>query len=270
MRTKEQISAEMDAVQASLPELSRLTSTSQVSFYKLLKNMMALLTMAQEQRQDQLMTELTTAQEEAQIGSLAWYVKTILAFQFGDAVSVYDGYRVGYPTIDPTKQIIKQAAVTEGKDGRLLVKVAKAGPPPQYAALSPEELTALKEYIRNVKYAGVAVDVISLPPDELRLEVFIEYDRQIIASDGRLLSNPARYPVLEGIENYVRSLPFNSELTWSALSNFVMKTPGILDFQISRSFIRPAGATAYTEFYREVVSRAGYLTRGNDSLYYYV
>ena len=258
MRTSQEIQAEMDAVQEKFPELKALTSTSQVSVFRLLKNMWVMLVLAIEQRVDALIADTNVALTQNQVGSLAWYVAMIKAFQYGDSVSVYDGSRIGYAVANPDKQIIKQAAVTEGADGRLLAKVAKPlgnamGP------ITPDELAALKEYVRQVKYAGVAIDVISLSADEFKLNVTVKYDRLVMNAQGQRLSDGANV-VLNAIIIYVRSLPFDSVLNWTALTDFLQQQSGVLDFKISRAFIRPAGTTAWTEFDRETVSRAGHMT----------
>ncbi len=268
MRTKEQIAQEMDIVQAGEPALARLNSVSQVSFVRLLKNMWVLLVLALEQRWDALVADLGQTQREAQIGSLAWYARTIRAFQYGDAVSVYDGVRVGYAAVDATKQIIQQAAVTEQADGRLLVKVAKAdglslGP------LAEAEMVSLREYIRLVKYAGVVVDVISLAPDSLRLDAVIVYDRQVLNGQGQEVSSPgARLPVIEGIFIYLRTIRFDSTINLTNLTDYVQKLPGVIDFSIRKAEIKPSGASAWQVFERETTCRAGHATLDYSQIRY--
>ncbi|GAB2586659.1 hypothetical protein [Spirosoma areae] len=259
MRTSAEIQAEMEVVQNQSPELKKLTSTSQVSFFRLLKNMWVSLVMAIEQRVDTSIAALSKAIAEGQVGSVLWYVATLKAFQYGDSVSLYDG-RPGYPTVNKAKQIIAQATVNEQPDGRLLIKVAKnqAGVWP-FQPLGADELIALKEYVRQVKYAGVAADIISLPADEMQLDATLEYDRQVLTADGRLLSDLTRIPPLEAIYSYARSLPFDSVFSSTGLTDEVQKKEGVLDFQVKRVLIRPAGASAWQEATREANSAAGHI-----------
>ncbi|WP_080058986.1 hypothetical protein [Spirosoma aerolatum] len=270
MRTKEEIQAEMSAVQDQFPTLKGLTSTSQVGFFKLLKDMWALLVMAIEQRQDTLIAQVMAAMADSKLGSLSWYVSQLKAFQFGDAVTVYEGARIGYATVNPDKQIIKQATVTEQPDGRLLAKVAKSVSG-VLVPLATVELTALIEYVRQVKYAGVIVDVISLPADELRLEVTVKYDRLVLNGSGQLLTDITKYPVRDAIIAYLQALPFDSKINWTALTDSLQQLPGVADFNVTRTFIRAAGTTAWTEFARETTSRAGYMALNlNESVITYV
>ncbi|GAB3734900.1 hypothetical protein [Spirosoma lituiforme] len=258
MRTNSEIQAEMDAVQATYPALSKLTSTSQLSFFRLLKNMWVLLVMAIEQRVDAATAATLQAITDNQTGSLAWYVKIIKAFQFGDSVTVYDGYRVGYASINPAKQVILQCTVTEQSDGRLLAKVAKASAE-FFGPLSEDELTALKEYVRMVKYAGVALDVISLPADELQLRATVKIDRQVLDGNGLSLSSPGTNVVLNAIVEYIRALPFDSVMSWTGLTDALQKVNGVLDFQVTSSATRAAGTSAWSSFTRETTSRAGHM-----------
>lgn len=258
----------MDAIQDQYPDLKKLTSTSQVSFFRLLKNMWTMLVMAVEQRNDTLVADVNKAIADSQVGSLAWYVKMLKAFQFGDPVSVYDGFRVGYANINPAKQIVYQAAVTEQADGRLLAKVAK----PNGLSLQPlstDELTALKEYVRQVKYAGVAIDVISLQPDALRLEATVVYDRQVLNGNGQLVASPGEYlPVIQAIFFYLQTIRFDSAINLTDLTDAIQRVQGVKDFSISKAFIRPSGATAWTEFTRETVCRAGHATLDYSGIVY--
>ena len=258
MRTTQEILAEMDSVQAGIPEAASLTSKSATSVFGMLRNLWALFVQALENNIDTLTADLNTYVASIQVGSIAWYAAQIKAFQFGDSVTLING-KPGYVTIDPDKQIIKQVAVIE-TEGRLLIKVAKANPSaPSYSALSDAELVGLKDYVRLVKYAGVAADVVSLPPDDFRIFATIKYDRQVLGPDGRPLADPNQDTVLDLITSYVRALPFDGVLSWTALTDFMQKYSGIDDFLITRTFIRPAGATDFTEFTRETATRAGHM-----------
>ena len=242
------------------PDLKKLTSTSQVSFFGLIRTMWILLVQAVDARFDAFKADVVQAIAEGQVGSIAWYVKTLKAFQFGDSVSVYDGFRVGYAVDNPAKRIVYQAAVTEQLDGRLLAKVAKAQGL-SLQALNADELIALKEYIRQVKYAGVAIDVISLPPDELVLDAVIVYDRQVLNAQGKYVANPTdQLPVIDVMFEYLRTIRFDSTINLTDLTDHVQKAPGVKDFSISHAYIRAAGTSAYTEFIRETTSRAGHAT----------
>lgn len=258
MRTTDQILADMDSVQATIPEAATLTSKSKTSVFGLLRSIWASFVQSLEAYMDTLKDDLTTYIASIQVGGIAWYVGQVKAFQYGDALTIING-KPAYQTIDPTKQIVSQVAVVE-VDGRLLIKTAKPTPDQlQYQALSSDELAALKEYVRQVKYAGVGVDVVSLPPDELQIKAICKYDPQVMNAQGQRLTNTVSLPALEAVILFIRQLPFNSVLNWTQLTDFAQTYDGVLDFVITGTAIRPAGSADWTSFVRETSSRAGHL-----------
>ncbi|MGA0556523.1 hypothetical protein ACO2Q8_07730 [Larkinella sp. VNQ87] len=267
MRTTDEILAEMDTVQATMPELANLNSASQVAFYRLLKRMWALLVQLVEKAFDDFRVEQTALLAAKEIGTLEWYAAKVKAFQFGDAVIVR-GSTATYTTIDPAKQIIKQCAVTENtSNGRLTVKAVKGAT--NLVPLSGDELTALKEYVRAIKYAGVAVDVVSLAADELRLNVTIKIDPQVVSNAGASLSDPAKFPIRDALQGYLKTIPFDSVLSWTLLTDYMQTVPGVKDFVVSQSFYRQAGSPTWLTFSRELVSPAGHMVLHTDSVLTY-
>jgi hypothetical protein len=267
MRTQQQISDEMDRVQAQFPELANLTSKSDTSVFGLMRNMWIALQMTLDHYIDGVRAELVATAAAVRVGSLVWYVEQVKAFQFGDPIAVVGG-RVGYDVIDASKRIVAQAAANES-DGRLTIKVAKINPSaPSFMALADDELASLKNYISAVKYAGVAVDVVSLPPDQFRVTAIVKVNRQVLNLSGGMLASPTRQAALEQITNYGASLPFDGTLTWTGLTQYVMAYEGITDFVIQSIETRPNGATDWTPFTREYVSRAGHMQFISASLTY--
>lgn len=265
MRTEQQISDEMDRVQAQFPELTNLTSKSNASVFGLLRNIWIALQLTLDHYIDGVRAELVATAAAVQVGSLNWYVDQVKAFQYGDPLALVGG-KPGYDVIDGSKRVVTQAAVIE-TDGRLQIKVAKPKDDANQA-LSDAELISLKDYVRAIKYAGVAVDVVSLPPDELRIDATVRYNRQVLDSSGRFLTGTERRPVNEVISVYIRSLPFDSVFSWTAVSDIVRTFEGVDDFIVNRTFIRPGGATEWTEFTRQTQSRAGHMKLIESNLSY--
>lgn len=259
MRTETEIIAAMDATLATIDAANRPTSTSDVGFFVTLKRMWALLVQDVERRLALLLTDVRAAVDSRPVGSLAWYVARIRAFQFGDAVGVYDQGTVGYALVDPAKQIVQQASCTEDGGGRLLVKVAKAGANGLLSPLTDAELDALRAYIAQVKFAGVAIDTVSRAADELKLAATVKLDTQLITATGISLADGASKPVEVAVQAYLRALPFNSILSWTGLTDYMQMVPGVLDFVVSSTAIRPAGGSTLTPFERQVDSFAGHM-----------
>lgn len=260
---------EMDAFQATKPELAGLTdlnsSTSEVSFFKLLKNMWVLLVQLVESAWDEFRLGVETQITLTRVGTLEWYADQMRVFQFGVPREVIDGKLV-YRERNAAKEIVAQVCVVEDPaSGKLLVKTAKAGGVP----LSESELAALKRYIAEVKYAGVVVDAVSLAADELKLVATCQVDRQVIGTDGIALIG-ATYPVFDAIMAYVRRLPIDSVLNNTALTDVVQTLPGVRDFSIREAYTRRPGTTQWLPYTRETVSAAGHLVLHPDSVITYI
>lgn len=261
-RTEKQITEEMDAIQATLPELSGLTSKSQTAVYTLFKRLWVLLVIALETQFDRLVKDVTAALDAKEVGTLRWYVEQAKLFQYGDPVVVSRG-RVGYSEVDPAKRIVAQAsAVEDPETGRIMIKAVKK----QGASLigiRDDELTAFKEYMRDVKYAGVALDVVSMWPNELKLVCQVRVDRQVLTAEGNSLTVANTNVVLNSIGAFLQNLPFDSVFRWTELTDFMQTVPGIKDFVILQSWQRFGlennGSTTWTEFSGQYVSRAGHM-----------
>lgn len=269
MRTLEQIKTEMDATQATIPELSALNSTSQMAFFQMLKNMWALLVQLVEKAWDITKADVDTILEAKRIGSAEWYAEQAKKFQLGDSVTVVAG-QVAYEIEDIEKRIITQAACVEDVvSGRLTVKVAK-GPALARTNLSESELIAVKDYIKQVKFAGVLVDVVSMREDQLKLFVTVKYDRQVLAANGTSIADPSKKPVEDAIRAYIISLPFDSVISWTALTDYMQQQVGVLDFTVTGAEIAPFGTNFWTAFQRETISNAGYCVLSGGSVFTYV
>lgn len=269
MRTIEEIKAEMTAVQAAIPELSDANSTSQMSFFGLLKNMWAQLVQLVEAAWDGLRADVEVRLEANRVGSTKWYVDQVKKFQMGDSVTIING-QLAYEVIDAAKQIITQAACVEDLvSGRLLIKTVK-GPELARTNLSDSELVAVRAYVRQFKFAGVQVDVISQREDQLKLTATVKYDRQVVAADGTSLTDPSKKPIEDAVRAYLRNLPFDSVISWTALTDYMQTVAGVSDFVISASEIAPFGTNAWAAFQRETVSGAGHCVLSAGSVFSYV
>ncbi len=265
MRSLEQIIAEQDTALQQYPEITTPDSTSDVSFYSHMRKMWALLVQLVESAWSDFRTEIELKIALTRVGSLAWYVEQVKAFQYGDQVSITNG-QTAYDIYDPQKRIIAQAAGSEDLNtGRLTLRAAKKG----YEGLVPlngEELDALKTYIGKVKYAGVIVDVLSMNADELKISATVKVDRQVFSTTGNLLSDSSRLPVHEAIAKYLESIPYDSVLSNTSLTDAIQQVKGVKDFTISTSSTRKAGNVEWELYNREVLSSAGHLTLHPDSI----
>lgn len=266
MRTIEEITIEMEAEQANRPELSGLqdlnANTSAVSYFALLKKMMAAFIQLLEASWEVFREEVTQQIANTRVGSTTWYKDQILSFQLGDQIEVVDG-RVTYVKLDDNKKILKQVAVVETPSGRLSVRVAKANNAP----LNETELKALTSYVGLVKFAGVLTDVISVAPDEVKLVATVKVDRQLIDQNGQAVAG-GTYPVFDALDGYLRALPVDAIVVNSLLVDQAQAVPGVKDVQISSSQIRRPGGT-WVDYTRETESTAGHAILHPDTVINY-
>lgn len=265
MRSIDEIKTDIDAVKVKYPALNNLDSTSDTSFWTTLRNMWATLIQIVESGWESHAAKVELLIATTSVGSLSWYADQVKAFQYGDPVSILNG-RVSYDVVDQAKRIVVQAGVTEDPvSGRLAIKAAKANSTP----LAADELAALKEYVSKVKYAGVLADVYSIDADDLKLVAIVKVDKQVIGSNGLLLSDTSKAPVWDAISNYIRLLPFTSVLNNTALIDAIQEVKGVLDVTITGSFTKRPVSNTWVEYQRETVSLAGHLKLHNDSQFTY-
>lgn len=268
MRTIEEIQADMDSVQATFPALTGVDTTSDAGLFKQLRGLFALFVQMLETSWDKFRQNLETDLSKSKVGNISWYVRQAKLFQYGDAIAIING-QVGYLTVDPNKNIISQATMSEDMaSGKLSLRIAKKENN-RMVPLTENELTAVKEYMSKVKFAGVLLDVLSLEADQVRLVASVKVDRQIMALTGTLLSNSTKAPVVEAINTYLSTLPEESIISNSALTDAIRKIPGVKDCTVTQSFSRRPTAPNWSAYQGEVLADAGYAILHADSVITY-
>lgn len=239
-QTLEEIREDIEAAQAEFPELAELNSPSATSFWRLLKNMFALLTLNLQQAMDNYRAEVDAIVDAPtrRIGTLAWYADQLKKFQFGDDLSVSEK-GIFYAVDKPDAKIIAQAAVEEeegefiGERSKLILKVAKRNANNMLVKLNSEEMLALGEYVDNIKIAGTFTVLRSEDADIIRLNVLIEPNPLMIDRyRGNRLTDENSFPIREAIEKFLQELPFNGRLYLSALSAHLLEMEEVNDVRL--------------------------------------
>jgi hypothetical protein len=153
-----------------------------------------------------------------------WYALRSTEFQLGDTLTVING-AVVYPVVDTTKRIIAAAAVKDGDQGSLIIKVAKK-PNTALEPLTPVELAAFEGYVNGFKDAGVDTLVISQNPDVLKLELIIYYNPIVLVS-------ALQTEVEAAIVDYIENLPFDGIFRRTKLIDAIQSIEEIKDIQIT-------------------------------------
>lgn len=250
-RTIDTIYNELLAAKADESSLDELTSTSNAAIWRLVLYVVAFAMNMQEQLRDVFKSEVESSLL-VKNGNLKWYQAEILNWQFGDGL-VWNGNGFEYSEIDETARLASQVSVTEIVEGSfpvLLVKAAK-GEVGSLEALSESELSSLTTYVEQIKIAGTKVRVSSNDADLLKIYFDIYYDPLYDVSD-------VRANVEATITNYIQTLPFDSNLYLSKLTDEIQKVEGVNDVHFT-SAAATFGAVPYTSFDRVYSSNAGYM-----------
>lgn len=163
-----------------------------------------------------------------------WYRNKALAFLFGyDLKEDSDEFDTEDATDEElaTAKIVKYAAVVENEDeSRLIVKIATEADE-ELTPVSDEQLTAFKTYLAEIKDAGVSTTVINYLPDRLKLNLRIVRDVLVLDSNG-MDRTTANYPVNEAIQEFMKELPFNGELSLQSLVDKIQAVAGVTDLAL--------------------------------------
>lgn len=181
----------------------------------------------------------------AVVASIPWYHKIALEFQYGDSL-VFDAATQGfvYPTVDTSKQLVKFASCRD-MGGGVYVLVSGADADGNPVALSSAVLTAFESYLRERKPAGVLLDVRSYNPDQVRLQLTVQYDPQVLTSSGELIADPSVKPVEASVEAYLRGIVYGGVLNKTKLVDAVQGAQGVLDVVLDSVAVKPANGSAF-------------------------
>lgn len=182
---------------------------------------------------------------QAVIGSIPWYHKISLEFQYGDAL-VFDEatQQFVYPEIDESKRIVKYAACRD-LGGMVYVLASKDNGSGSPAQLSQAELSAFDSYLRERKPAGVLLQTASYSPDVARVVMSVQYDPQVITSEGKLIADPSVYPVEDAVNNYLHNIVYGGALNKTKLVDAVQQAPGVVDVSLTSVSVKTAAGDEY-------------------------
>jgi len=215
---------------------------------------------------DRHTSHITEVLDSKRVHTLRWYAEESKKYQHGYTVSwINDCYQ--YATNDIDARIVKYAAASE-KNGRVILKVAKDNGGAK-APLSTLEKNTFKSFWDKWKDAGVNLEIISLPPDQLKINITIVRDRLILDANNNLLRNNSINPIALAIEAFGNSLEFDGILRLSKLVDAIQAAEGVIDVRLDQAWYKPAGGT-YAGVNMSVEAIAGYFELSyNDSQFTY-
>ncbi len=209
--------------------LSELNSGSKTAIYRLFVFVVSFAIWTLEKLCDIHAAQIDTAIYEQKSGTPRWYRNVSLAFQYGfDLLQDSDKFdNKGFTTdqIEASK-IIKYCSVKESSESnRLIIKVASE----QGELLVPLDLTqkeGFEQYLKEIKYAGVKLNVVNNPADKLLLNMAIYRDVLVIDESGNSILNGGK-PVEKSIRAYMKALPFDGELVLNDLIEKLRAVDGV-------------------------------------------
>lgn len=260
MVTEKQTMANLVLLQPNIDSsqqlLTDLTSASKVAIWRLCFFVMAVGIWSHEKLFDDFKFWIENRALEIQVGTLPWYQKKALEFQYGDAL-VFSDDQYKYATVNESARIVKLASVNE-VGGNIIVKVAKLDTNDNPIPLTIPELSALDAYMFKVKFAGVKVINVSRTADLLKTYFKIYYDPLVLSSTGELISTPGVFPVHDAINSYIKNLPFNGVYSTTELTDLIQQAQGVIN-PVHEETYSKYGSFAYTPLIDYYQPNAGYL-----------
>jgi hypothetical protein len=228
-RTVQEIQNTMFTAIASDANLVSLNSTSRVAIYRLFVFVVAYAIWLLETFFDLHKSQIDTALYEQKSGTPRWYRNMALAFQHGfDLLYDSDKFDNTDATIDQIEasQIIKYCSVKESlESNKLTIKVAgESGE--LLIPLTAPQLESFADYMQEIKYAGVRLNIVNNPADKLKLIMSIYRDVLVIDENGNSIKNGGK-PVETAVRAYMKSLPFDGELVLNDLIAYLRTIDGV-------------------------------------------
>lgn len=171
----------------------------------------------------------------AYLMSERWVHDAALSFQLGDILT-FDpiNYKVGYLTIDASKQIVKYAAVktivpiVDTQRTKLGIKISKANKEP----LTADELSDFRVFMNRKGAAGISYEISSGAPLPIAFNMVIVRDPLTLKDNenGReSINNALRY--------YLDNLEYGGEISTAGIIKAVLSVTGVQDIRYNHAVI---------------------------------
>jgi hypothetical protein len=240
-------------------ELASLTSTSNTAIFKLIFYVQAVVISIHEQLWDLFKEDLEYIKNTAPIMSELWWIDKLTNFYQYDNTDISKGvlkidnsFVPYYEITDDTKKIIKFTAVKQSDNSRQVnIKIAKADSDNNPVQLTVDELNSVKSFVNSLQAAGLYINVISFPPDLLKLNINIYFDGQYVQSN--VLSE-----VKASIRGYLQKLKFDGTIQLIKLIDAIQNVQGVKDVLINEAQAKTE-LEGYTTFNRIYNAKAGYV-----------
>lgn len=165
-------------------------------------------------------------------GTAKYYANALMKYQSGDELEMNeDGTAFSYPTIDETKRIIKKVSYSEHQeegfyDKKLLLKIA-TGEPGKYEKIGDAELLAIREYFRQIAFAGTQATIVSRLGDILIPKVTVYYD-------GAVTEDEVYQNIENSLNDYLANLGFDGLVYVQKILDAIQRAEHVVDVYIDK------------------------------------
>ena len=259
-RTSTEIQDQIIAAIQGDDNLNGATSPSSTAIWRTISRIVAGAILSLEKLFDLYRDNLIADVEALRPSRPKWYQQKALGFQYGsdlpeDAIE-YDNSSLTDDQVNAQK-IVAVAAVT-ASDGVVKVKVAKKlnG---VLTKLLTVEYDALVFYFKEIKDAGVEVEVINETGDRLVLEYDVYYDPLVLTENGDRIDGTANGVVKSAINDFLENLPFNGLYVNAHMTDRIQSVDGVYVPVLKRAEAGKDDATSLTQINVQYLPFAGYL-----------
>lgn len=259
-RTKEEILGAMLAAKENDSTLARL-SGSVVAIWRLVMYIIADAIYNHELIYDEHKSEIDTIVSNKTPHRASWYADRAKLFQFGHSLvsetDYYDNSKLTHEQIEASR-VVKFAATAQSRDKNILfLKVATSNGNSR-VPLAANQLAALKSYFEEVADAGVYIEFINAPADDMKLSIDIYYNALILDNKGGRLDGLETQPIQEAIRNYLTNIPFNGAYTNQGLIDVLQEVDGVEIAELKYAASRYGVFTEFTEINAREIAYSGY------------
>jgi hypothetical protein len=215
------------------PELAQATSTSKRAIWRLWTYVVAVAINLLEQLMDVFRAETEQLVSITPPQTSQWLQDKVFKFQYDSTnpqiIQLID-FAPQYPVVNPALRIVTRCSVKSATAGSVIVKAAKSEPP---TPLSSLELASLQSYVSLIGVTGINYGVISSESDKLFIEADIYYN-------GSYSAIIQSY-VINTIQNYLSTLPFDGSFKVNDLEVAIRNTEGVNDCVLKNVIARADG-----------------------------
>ncbi|MEG0310969.1 MAG: hypothetical protein RR604_08725 [Eubacterium sp.] len=271
-KTYDEILAEIQAEKDKNTDLTGLDSTSKASIWLGIFRTIAFVFYNFSLAAILHLQEIRDLIANQKVFNLRRYRSEALRFQYGfDLLAESDQFKPTYTdngseVIASEEQIsnskiVKYAACSRVIDNGRAKIVLKIAPEVLDEIFNNDIMVSFSEYMEEIAPAGDHVTIINYLPDTLKFAFKIKVDPLVLNSSGMSILT-ANYPVQIAIENFLKNLPFNGELSLQRLEASILAVDGVEDLttlSIESKWIDPAlnGYGLYQPISMSVIPASG-------------